>query len=217
MEDDLTGAGDAGGALFAAVASATGASPGACRAAMERLCPAIAAALQARARTDADVHDSLLDLLEDNGADFSLTDPDDLASAEAIDDGVAILEDIYGSGEAAIAALSDLAGGIEGAAFGKLAAISATSVVAAMAQSGSAAMPLTGAQQAAGGGIVSILIDSFVKAAAQSVARQLAPKRRRRGYTRAAKRRTPRRSTARSGSGSLLENIFSEILGGLRK
>ena len=214
----MTMAGDAGGALFAAVAKATGLGAKECRDAMERLCPAIASALQAKSRTDADLHDALLDLLEDNGEDFSLTDPDDLTSDEAIDDGVAILEDIYGSGEAAIAALHRLAGGIDGAGFGKLAAISATSVVAALAQSGSAAMPLSGTQQAiGGGGIVSILIDSFIKAAAQSVTRQLAPKRRRRSYTRPTKRRRPKRRAARPKTGSILEDIFSEILGSKRK
>ena len=156
--------------------------------------------------------------LEDNGEDFSAADPDDLTDAEAIDDGVAILEDIYGSGDAAIAALRGLAGDVDGAGFGKLAAISATSVVAAMAQSGSAAMPLTGAQQAiGGGGIIDILVSSMIKGAVQAVTRQLASKRRRRGYTRPAKRRTVKRRATRSKSGSILEDIFSEILGGKRK
>lgn len=213
----MSASGDGG--LFEAVAKVTGLDVGQCRAAMDRLCPAIAAAMNAKAKSDPELHDSLLDLLEDNGDDFSLTDPEDLTSGEAIDDGVAILEDVYGSGDAAIAALKDLAGDFRGAAFGKLAAISATSVVAAMAQSGaSAAMPLAGAQQAvSGGGIISILVSSLIKGAVQAASRQLAPKRRRRSYTTYSRRRSPKRRTTRSKSGSILEDIFSEILSGKRK
>ena len=213
----MTGADDAGGALFAAVAKATGLGAPQCRDAMEGLCAAIASALKAKAQSDADLHESLLDLLEDNGEDFSLDDPDDLTSAEAIADGEAILADVYGSREAALAALLGPAGSIGGAPLAKLAAISATSVVAALAQPVPAAMPLAGAQQAvSGGGIIGILVSSLIKGAVQAAARQLAPKRLRRSYRRYATRRKTKRSTARR-AGSVLEDIFAEILGSKRK
>ena len=208
-----------GGQLFSAVAKSVDLSADQCRSAMAKLCPAIAAAMKAKAESDAGLYDSLLDLLDDNGDASPLDDPEGLTGAEALQDGAAILADVYGSRNAAIVEMRNLAGNVSETSLSKLAAISATAVVAALAQSNRTAMPLTAAQPAAGtagGGIFSVLINAVIKGAVQAATRQPGPKRRRRSYTAYSTRRR-KSSTKRRASSSALEDIFSEILGTKRK
>ena len=215
-----------GAKFFAEAAAVTELPAPQCRAVMEKLCPAIAAQMKAKAEADADLYDSLMALLEDNGDQSPLDDPGALTDGEALEDGAAILTDVYGSRNAAMVEMRKLAGDVPETALSKLAAIGATAVVAALAQSNRRVMPLaatlqlSGAQQAvSGGGIFSVLVSSLIKGAVQAAARQFVPKRRRRSTTRYTTTRRKSRSTAtrRSASTSVLEDIFSEILGTRRK
>lgn len=211
-------AGAQGGTLFADAGKAVGVSAGEAETAMAALCPAIAHQLRAKSQDDADTFESLLDLLED-GADGGAGP---LTDGEAIADGNAILDDIYGSREAAISAMRKLAGEIPETSLGKISAISATAVLAALARS-HAAMPLAGAAPAAasGGGLLGTIVAELIKGAVQGAARSLTPKRRRRrSYTSYFGRKRKSRTTARkrrsTGTPSL-EDIFSEILGSKRR
>jgi hypothetical protein len=75
----------------------------------------------------------LLDLLEDGGDSSDLNDADAMTGSEALADGAAILDEIYGSKAAAMKAL-----GASGAAEEKAAALSATAVMATLAASNAA-------------------------------------------------------------------------------
>jgi len=208
------------GQFFADAAQAVGLGVADCEAAMGQICPAIAAQLKTKAAADGELLDTLLDLLEDNGDGTPLDDPGALTGTEAIADGKAILSDIYGSPKAALAELQPLAGGVPAAKLAKLAAIGATAVLAALAQSNSKALPLTGAQPAVGGerGIFGMVVDSLIKGAVSEVSRQLGPKRRRRSSIRYTTRRRKRsRSTTRRRNTSVLEDIFRDILGAGRR
>ena len=215
-----------GGKFFAEAAAMADLSAPQCRAAMEKLCPAIAAQMKTKAEADADLYDSLMALLADNGDAAPLDDPGALTDGDAQEDGAAILTDVYGSRNAAMLEMRKLAGDVPETALSKLAAIGATAVVAALAQSNrkimpqALAQPLTGAQPAvSGGGIFGIIVSSLIKGVVQAAARQFAARRRRRSYTRYTTSRRKSRSTAtrQRGSTSALEDIFSEILGTRRK
>ena len=147
------------GTLFADAGKTAGLSPRETEQTMEVLCPAIAEKLKEKSASDPDTLETLLDLLDDGGAaEISLT------NAEAIEDGNAILEDIYGSRKTALEELQKLVGATD---ISKLAPLSATSVLAALLNS-NRAMPLAGAQQAASKGIVetfiSVLISTVISA-----------------------------------------------------
>lgn len=231
-----------GGHFYATVAASIGADAEATRAAMESLCPSIAQELQTRAAEDDGLMQALMEVLEDGSQGPPLEDAGALTHAEAIKDGEAILEDVYGSLAAAESALRAAAPDISGAAFPKLAAISATAVVAALVQ---AQMPmmLTGAQPAmSGGGILGTIVDALVKGVMQEATRQL--KRRttsrwrssrtssRKRKTAATKRATARKSTTRKtttrkasarkkapgrrSSSISIEDIFRDIFGSNR-
>jgi hypothetical protein len=207
----LAGAQD--GALYANVGKAVGLNAADTAKAMEVLCPAIARQLKAKSQDDAGTFENLLDLIEDGACDDA-----SLTGGEAVADGTAILDHIYGSHDAAIGALGKLAAQVPDAALEKLAALSATSVLGAMAKS-HAAMPLAGAAPVAraGGGLFGTIVSAIIKGAIQSAARQLAPRRRRRGtsyFGTKRKRRTTARKRTRTPS---LEDIFGELLGTKRR
>jgi hypothetical protein len=210
-----------GSGLFANIAATVGLDESSTRTAMEALCPVIAAKLKARAEEDAELYESLIDLVEDGAENGLDADADALTGAEAITDGAAILTDVYGSRKAALAALRSVAGNIPEAAFAKLAAISATSVVAALVQSGKA-MTLSSAQSEEGGGLLGTIIGAVVAGVVQGATRQLKAKTRRRStsYSRSRSRtRSRRKSTNRKrrSSSLSLEDLFSAILGNNRK
>src|SRR5260221_14761388 len=90
-------AGAQGGGLFATVGKATGLDAAAARKALAIMAPAIASQLKAKSAKDPATFDALLDLLE-GGADGGVIDsPEQLTNSDAISDGNAVLDDIYGS------------------------------------------------------------------------------------------------------------------------
>ena len=207
-----------GGALFGTVAKALGADVKDIKAAMASLCPAIAARLKDKAQQDENIYDTLLDLLDDGADGSGLDDAEAMTNAEAISDGNAILDDIYGSRNAAVSAMRAIAPSVPETILPKLSAISATAVLSALAKGRPAAAPLASAQPAAesgGGGIIATIIAAIVKGLMQGLARQLAPRRRRRSYS--SYFGTRRRRPARRRTRTPLDDIFGEILGGKRR
>jgi hypothetical protein len=199
-----------GGGYFASAARAAGLSEDDARAAISALAPAIAERLKAKAAKDPEAFDQLLDLLEDGGDSSDLDDAAAMTGAEALSDGRAILDDLYGSRSQAAAALGKIAPHMQGDALDKVSALSATSVLAALAASNAATLASTPeAGGSSGGGILSIILGALLKGFLQSASRQIAPKRRRRrtGYS-YSRRPARRRRTRRPG----LDDIFRDIL-----
>ena len=179
------------------------------KAGLEKLCPAIAVQLKSKAQNDHEAFESLLDLLDEGGDGADL---DTLTDSEALQDGSAVLADIYGSSANALDEMKRIAPGMDEGAVAKLSAIAATSVLAVLAKTYSAPATLASAPSQ-GGGLLGTIVAAVVKGALQGVARQLAPKRRRRrrytDYFGTRRRKTTRRRK-RSIS---LDDIFGQILG----
>ena len=121
------------GALFANVARGLDLDGAETQKAMRQLCPAIAARLKQKAAADENLFQTLLDLIEDKAPGSLLDDADALTAPEAIADGNAILDDVYGSRNDAMVALREAGPAIPERELSKLAPISATAVVAALA------------------------------------------------------------------------------------
>ncbi len=207
-------AGAQGGGFFANVAAASGLGAAETKTVFGVIGPAIAGQLKGKTEADPEAFEDLLDLLE-AGGDADLDDRDSMTGAEAVADGNAILADIYGSRNTAIVEMRKMAGDVPEAALEKLAAIAATSVLAALAGSQAVAPPLAAAA-ADTGGLLGTIFSALVKGAVQGVVRQLAPqRRRRRGSTSyfGTRRRTTRRRRTPSPS---LDDIFAGILGARR-
>ena len=141
-----------GGRYYANAASACGLSETEARRAIDHFAPDIAARLKAKAASDTEAFEALLDLLEEGGDSSDLNDADAMTCSEAQSDGAAILDEVYGSKAAAMKALGAGSAGEE-----KAAALSATAVMAALAASNAVSLS-SQPQQAAGsgGGLVSI-------------------------------------------------------------
>lgn len=199
------------GNYFASVAQACNMNAAEAKSALGRLCPAIAAQLKAKAASDNNAFEALLDLLDEGDDLNGLTD------SEAIADGNAVLDDLYGSTPAAMAEMKRLAPGLSDAQYENISAIAATSVLAALAKSYSTPATLAGntGEEPQGGGIVATIIAAILKGLLQGVRSQLAPKRRRRrSYTSyfGKRRKTTRRK--RRARTPTLEDIFGQILAG---
>lgn len=216
-----------GGSLFATVARSLDLDEAQTGKAMRQLCPAIAARLREKAQADDSLFQTLLDIVEDNGQGSPLDDPEVLASTEAISDGNAILDDIYGSRNAAMVALRVVDPAIPERELSKLAPISATAVVAALAAANrplalSAAAPARASS--VGEGFVSAFISAIVAGIIAALTKKLRTPTRRRsttGYARTRSRRktTPARTkTARRRTNTAsVEDLFRDILGNLGK
>jgi hypothetical protein len=199
------------GNYFNGVAQACGMSAGEAKSALERLCPAIASRLKAKMQSDNNAFDALLDLL-DEGDDL-----DGLTDGEAIADGKAVLDDLYGSPAAALAEMKKLASGLSDTQYENISAIAATSVLAVLAKSYATPATLASGTGDApqGGGILATIIAALVKGLLQGARSQLAPRRRRRrSYTSyfGTRRKTTRRK--RRARTPTLEDIFGQILTG---
>jgi hypothetical protein len=223
-----------GGKLFEHVAASLDIDETHTRKSMGKLCPAIAEALHEKARNDEDLFESLLDLIEDGAEASPLDEPEALTDAEAMSDGNEILEDVYGSRNDAMVALRKVSPSLPERELQKLAPISATAVVAALAQANkplaAAALPAgeQPAQESGMGGIIGTIVGAVIAGAVSGAMRELTSAKRWRGttgYSRAkTKRKTSkskttsrkRRSTTSSGadsvSGGLIEDIFRKIL-----
>lgn len=218
-----------GGSLFANVARSLDLDEAQTGKAMRQLCPAIAARLREKAQADDSLFQTLLDIVEDNGQGSPLDDPEMLASTEAISDGNAILDDIYGSRNAAMVALRAVDPTIPERELSKLAPISATAVVAALAAANrplalsAAAAPARASS--AGEGFISAFISAIVAGIVAALTKKLRTPTRRRsttGYARTRSRRktTPAKSrttTRRRTNTASVEDLFRDILGNLGK
>jgi hypothetical protein len=197
------------GNYFSNAAQACGMNAGEAKSVLERLCPAIASRLKAKMQSDNNAFEALLDLL-DEGDDL-----DGLTDSEAIADGKAVLDDLYGSPAAALSEMKKLAPGLSDTQYEKISAIAATSVLAVLAKSYATPATLASSMGEApqGGGILSTIIYAILKGLLQGARSQLAPRRRRRrSYTSyfGTRRKTIRRKRAKTPT---LEDIFGQILG----
>lgn len=216
------------GELYANVARGLDLDAAQTQKAMRQLCPAIAARLKEKAAADESLFQTLLELIEDGGQGSPLDDAEALAGAEAIADGNAILDDIYGSRNAAMVALREAGPAIPERELSKLAPISATAVVAALAAANrplglsSTALPASG--RSAGEGFIGALVSAIIAGIVSALARQFRTRSRRRsgtGYARTRSRRkttTARtRTTRRRTANASVEDVFRDILGNLGK
>lgn len=226
-----------GGKLFEYVAASLDIDEAQTRKSMGKLCPAIAEALHEKAKTDDDLFESLMDLIEDGAEASPLDEPEALTDAEAVSDGNEILEDVYGSRNEALVALRKVSPSLPERELQKLAPISATAVVAALAQANkplaAAALPADQqpAQDSGMGGIIGTIVGAVIAGAVSGAVRELTSAKRWRGttgYSRTKTKRktsktksTSRRRTTRSTSashdtagGGILEDIFRKILVG---
>ena len=200
------------GNYFDNAAKACGVGTSEAKSSLERLCPAIAAQLKLKAQNDKEAFESLLDLLDEGSSEL-----DNLTDSEAIADGRAALEDIYGSPASALAEMKKLAPGLSEDSCEKISAIAATSVLAVLAKTYSVPATLAAVSDPApqGGGIMGTIISAVLKGILQGIARQLAPRRRRRrsysDYFGTRRRRTTRRRTRTRTP--TLEDVFGQILG----
>lgn len=200
------------GNYFANVAQACSMSAGDAKSTLERLCPAIAMQLHAKMRSDNNAFEALLDLLDEGG------DLDGLTDDEAIADGKAVLDDLYGSTPAALAEMKKLAPGLDDSQCEIISAIAATSVLAVLAKSHATPVMLAAStgRPPQGGGVLATFIAALIKGLLQGARSQLAPKRRRRrsytSYFGTKRRKTTRRK--RRASTPTLEDIFGQILTG---
>lgn len=217
-----------GGRLFANVARSLDLDEAQTGKAMRKLCPAIAARLKQKADADDSVFQTLLDIVEDAGQGSHLADPEALTSLEAISDGNAILDDIYGSRNAAMVALREADPSIPERELSKLAPISATAVVSALAAANRPMALSAGAEPArassAGEGFVSAFISAIVAGIIAALTKKLRTPSRRRstGYARTRTRRktTPvktRTAARRRTANASVEDLFRDILGNLGK
>ena len=202
------------GNYFASVAKACGMTASEAKSNLEKLCPAIARQLKSKSQNDYEALEALLNLLDEGGGSSDL---DDLTDSEAIADGNAVLEDIYGSPSAALAEMKRLAPGLDDTQYEKISAIAATSVLAVLAKTYSAPATLAAVSDPApqSGGILATIVSAVLKGLLQGIARQLAPRRRRRrsysDYFGTRRRKTTRRRTRTRTP--TLEDIFGQILG----
>ncbi|MCA3573514.1 MAG: DUF937 domain-containing protein [Aestuariivirga sp.] len=217
-----------GGRLYSAVAQSLDLDDAETRKAMRKLCPAIADRLHEKAARDEELFQTLIDLIEGGAGASPLDTPETLTGAEAIADGNAILDDIYGSRNEAMVALRQVDETIPERELSNLAPIAATAVVAALAQANrpmalAAAQPAAAAQ--AGQGFFGALVAAIIAGIVSALTKQLKPRttRRRTSYART---RNQRKTTSRSRSTPTrrkaasqvsVEDLFRDILGNLGK
>jgi len=214
-----------GGRLMDTIAASLDIDAGQTRKAMAKLCPAIAAKLAEKAKADEELFQSLLDLIADNAEVSPLAAPDGLTSAEAISDGNAILSDVYGSRNAAMVALREADPSLPERELSRLPPISATAVVAALAQTTRALSLSSGEAQPAGGssaaqGFIGALVSAIIAGIVSALAKQFTGSRRRRTTARYSRTRSRRKTSStrrRRTSTASVEDIFRDVLGKMGK
>ena len=214
-----------GGQLFRKLGELAGISPSDAKRALEAMCPPIAARLQARATQPAEF-EQLLNLLEDNESD--LLKEGDPGSDEVKADGLAVLDDLYGSGDAARteAEMAGRALRIDGPAMQRLQPVAAQLVLSLLSERVQKEKETTeapaetasehSAEPAATGGgksIWGIFIAAAGAAIARAVMNRLLPRRRRRTrYTYEDYRRRTTRRRRRSTRQPRLEDLFRDLI-----
>jgi hypothetical protein len=214
-----------GGQLFRKLGELAGISPSDAKRALEAMCPPIAARLQARAAQPAEF-EQLLNLLEDNESD--LLKEGDPGSDEVRADGLAVLDDLYGSDDAARseAEMAGRALRIDAPAMQRLQPVAAQLVLALlserfrkendMGEAPAAAASDHSAQPAAAGGgksIWGIFIAAAGAAIARAVMNRILPRRRRRTrYTYDDYRRRTTRRRRKSTRQPRLEDLFRDLM-----
>lgn len=213
-----------GGGLYAAVARSLDLDDAETRKAMRKLCPAIAQRLQEKAAADPELFQTLLDLIEEGGEGSPLDTVEALTGAEAVADGNAILEDVYGSRNQAMVALRAVDETIPERELRKLAPISATAVVAALAETNRpmalAACAAPARRSGTGGeGIIATLVSAIIAGIVSALSRQLTSRTRRRTarYSRTRSKRKTSRTPKRRTTTASVEDVFRDILGNLGK
>ncbi len=167
------------GNYFASVAKACGMTASEAKSNLGKLCPAIARQLKSKSQNDYEALEALLDLLDEGGGSSDL---DNLTDSEAIADGKAVLEDIYGSPAVALAEMKGLAPGLEDTQYEKISAIAATSVLAVLAKTYSAPATLAAVSDPApqsGGISANNHFGSLLTVFCKVLHARLAPRRRR--------------------------------------
>jgi hypothetical protein len=213
-----------GGEFFTNVARSLDLDEAETKKAMGKLCPAIARQLKSAAKADEELFQSLLDLIADGAQGSPLEDPEAITGPEGLSDGKAILNDIYGSRNAAMVALRKASADIPERELAKLAPISATAVVAALAH---ANQPMALAASAAparrsgtgGEGIIATLVSAIIAGIVSALSSQLTSRTRRRTarYSRTRSKRKTSRTPKRRTTTASVEDVFRDILGNLGK
>jgi hypothetical protein len=211
-----------GGGLYSAVARSLDLDDGQTRKAMRKLCPAIAVRLQERAVADPDLFETLLDLIEDGAEASPLDTVEGLTGPEAVADGKAILDDVYGSRNDAMVALRQVDETIPERELSKLAPISATAVVAALAKANqpmALSASASPARSSTGEGLLATLVTAIIAGIVSALKRQLTSRTRGRTarYSRTRTRRRTSRTPKRRTTNASVEDVFRDILGNLGK
>jgi hypothetical protein len=207
------------GQLYRRLGEIGGIAPSDARRAMEGFCPSIAARLKEHSG-DPDAYEALLALLDDNEDD--LISGGDLADQDVLEDGRAVLAEIYGSEaqarDEAIATARAL--GIEPRAAEQLHLIAAALVLSILGrryreQEGSQedAQPSETASAKGGEGrpsILSIVLAAIGGAIVRALVRQLQPRRRR--STRARLGQTSSRRRRPRGRELRVEDLFRDLI-----
>lgn len=208
-----------GGQLYRKLGEMGGLAPSDARRVMEGFCPSIAARLMERTR-DREGYEKLLELLDDNEGDL-IAGGGEVGDEDVLEDGLAVLADIYGSErqarEEAMAVAEALR--IESRAAEQLHPIAAALVLSILSRryqqeedrEEETETGDTASAKAAEGrpGIIGIVLAAIGGAIMRALVRQLAPRRRR---TRArfgrapSRRRRPRRREPR------LEDLFRDLM-----
>src|SRR6185503_17020199 len=214
-----------GGQLFRKLGELAGISPSDAKRALEAMCPPIAARLQARAAQPAEF-EQLLNLLEDNEGD--LLKEGDPGSDEVKADGLAVLDDLYGSADAtrSEAEMAGRALRIDGPAMQRLQPVAAQLVLALLSERfrkeneseeapAEAAPPQQSAEPATvrgGRSIFGIFVAAAGAAVTRALMNRLLPRRRRTRYTYEDYRRRTTRRRRRSARQPRLEDLFRDLI-----
>ena len=186
------------GNLVAGLGKACGITQSQAEQALEKLVPAIAEKITARAENDPEDYQDLIEVVDDEEQVNYLTKPDWSFSSAAIEDGQDILNHLYGSVSKAIA--SDLRLEHDDATTARLANFSATFCVAAMASRNQALFLSDGPEDdEQPSGFWGMIIAALLKGLMQSLTRRR-PRRRYRRRTYGRRKTRKRRSSRRRKS-----------------
>jgi hypothetical protein len=204
--DIVLDAGDGG--VLAAAARLAGLSPEEAREACRRLVPEIAALACAKAETDQQAYDELLDMIKDDSTAAVLDDPAVLGSPETRADGDSILAALYGTPDQARARAGNA---------GPLMPLLAVLTFAAISRRGRATiMGMAGVpDRGTGGGLLGALVSALLAGVVKGLMQALQNRSgsyARRGSAYGTRRTSTASSRRRRGRQPSLEDVFGDIL-----